>query len=155
MSLAVQKILVSPTRRLAQPGFEEPDRRLNISVVFTSIESTLAALKEAGALASSLAARLTLLVPQVVPYVLPLESPPVLVEFNENRFRVIASQSKVETSVQIYLCRDKAQTLISVLRPASIVVMGGRRRWWWPTRDEALARELRRAGHEVIFKETE
>lgn len=155
MSLTVQKILVSPTRRPAQADFEEQDRRLNISVVFTSIESTLAALKEAGSLANGLAARLTLLVPQVVPYVLPLESPPMLVEFSENRFRVIASKSPVETSVHIYLCRDKAQTLISVLRPASIVVIGGCRRWWWPTRDEVLARKLCRAGHEVIFKETE
>jgi hypothetical protein len=67
MSLAVQKILVSPTRGPAQADLEEQDRGLDISVVFTSIESTLAALKEAGSMANSLAARLTLLVPQVVP----------------------------------------------------------------------------------------
>jgi hypothetical protein len=155
MSLAVQKVLVSPTRHPAPTEIEEPDRRLNICVVYTSLEATLAALQEAGVLASSLAARLTLLVPQVVPYVLPLESPPVLVEFNENRFRAIASQSPVETSVKIYMCRDKVRTLTSVLCPASIVLMGGRHRWWWPTGDEILARELRRAGHEVIFKEME
>ncbi len=155
MALAIQKVLASPTRYSTQGRIEDPERRLNISVVFTSVGSTLAALKEAGALANSLDARLTLLVPQVVSYALPLESPPVLVEFNVNRFRVIAGTSPVESSVQIYLCRDKAQTLASVLSPRSIVVMGGRRRWWWPTRDESLARELRRAGHEVIFKETE
>jgi hypothetical protein len=153
MSLAVQKALVSPTRHSAQTEIDESHRRLNISVVYTSLEATLDALQQANVLASSLAARLTLLVPQVVPYVLPLESPPVLVEFNEKRFRAIASQSPVETSVKIYLCRDKARTLASVLCPASIVVMGGRRRWWWPTRDEVLARELQQAGHEVIFKE--
>jgi hypothetical protein len=155
MSLAIQKVLVSPTRGPAQTGVEQPDHRLNISVVFTSVESTLAALKEAATLASSLAARLTLLVPQVVPWALPLESPPVLVEFTENRFRVVASKSPVQTSVKIYLCRDKTGMLTSVLSPGSIVVMGGRRRWLWPTRDESLARELRRAGHEVIFKDTE
>ena len=155
MAVAVQKILVWPTRHPAQTEIEEPDRQLSISVVYTSFEATLAALEQAGVLANSLAARLTLLVPQVVPHVLPLESPPVLVEFNENRFRAIASQSPVETSVKIYLCRDKARALTSVLCPASIVVMSGRRRWWWPTRDEVLARALRRAGHEVIFKEVE
>ena len=153
MSLAIEKILVPATGHLAPPRVEGADRGLNISVVFTSVESTLAALKEAGTLASSLGARITLLVPQVVPYPLPLETPPVLVEFNERRFRVIASQSPVETSVHIYLCRDKFQTLTSVLSPGSIVVLGGRKRWW-PTRDEVLARELRRAGCEVIFKET-
>jgi len=155
MSLAIQKILVPATGLPVHPVSEEEERGLNISVVFTSVESTLAALKEAGTLASSLGARITLLVPQVVPYPLPLETPPVLVEFNERRFRVIASQSPVETSVKVYLCRDKIQTLTSVLSPGSIVVVGGRKRWWWPTRDEALTRELRRAGHEVIFKQME
>ncbi len=155
MSLAIQKILVPATGHPTQQGTEESERRLNISVVFTSVESTLAALKEAGNLANSLGARISLLVPQVVSYPLPLESPPVLVEFNEKRFRVIASQSPVETSVHIYLCRDRLQTLNSVLSPGSLVVVGGRKRWWWPTRDQVLARDLRRAGHEVIFKETE
>ena len=153
VSLAIRKILGPATA--IQRGTEEPDRRLNISVVFTSVEATLAALTEAGALASSLAARITLLVLQVVPYPLPLDSPPVLVEFNEKRFRVIASESPVETSVHIYLCRDEIQTVTSVLSPGSIVVLGGPKRWWWPTRDEALARGLRRAGHEVIFKQVE
>ena len=155
MSLAIQKILTPATGLPAHPGIREAERGLNISVVFTSVESTLAALKEAGSLASSLGARITLLVAQVVPYPLPLETPPVLVEFNEKRFRVIASDSPVETHVQIYLCRDNVQTLTQVLVPGSIVVVGGRKRKWWPTADEMLARELRRAGHEVIFKETE
>ena len=92
------------------------------------------------------------MVPQIVPYPLPLESPPVLVEFNENRFRVMASASPIETSVQIYLCRDRFQTLTQVLNAGSIVVLGGRKKWW-PTKDELLARQLRRAGYEVLFKE--
>jgi hypothetical protein len=116
-------------------------------------------LKEAGNLASSLGARIRLVVPQVVPYPLPLETPPVRAEFNENRFRVIASESPVETSVQIYLCRDRFEALSSALKPGSIVVLGGRKRWWstrWvPSKDERLARQLRRAGYEVFFKETE
>jgi hypothetical protein len=153
VSLAIQKILAPANRQPSQREVE--DSRLNISVVFTSVESTLAALKEAGSLAGSLGGRITLLVPQVVPYPLPLETPPILVEFNEKRFRVIASQVPVETTVNIYLCRDNIQTLRSVLSPRSIVVLGGRKRWWWPTREEALARNLRRAGHEVIFKLTE
>jgi hypothetical protein len=134
---------------------EGTDHRLNISVVFTSVESTLAALKKAGAMASGLGARITLLVPQVVPHPLPLESPPVLVGFNERRFRVIAGESSVETQVQVYLCRDRFQTLTSVLGPGSIVILGGCKRRWWPTRDEALAKSLKRAGFEVIFTQTE
>jgi hypothetical protein len=153
MSLVIEKILVPAIGHPARPTADEADQKLHIAVIFTSVESTLAALKEAGNLANSLGARIKLVVPQVVPYPLPLETPPILVEFNENRFRVIASEIPVETSVQIYLCRDRFETLTSVLKPGSIVVIGGRKRWW-PTKDESLARQLRRAGYEVLFKET-
>jgi hypothetical protein len=123
-------------------------------VVFTSAQSTLTALKKAGTLASSMGARITLLVPQVVPYPLPLESPPVLLDWNEKRFRVIANESRVETTIRIYLCRDPLEALISVLGAGSVVVLGGRKRWW-PTKETRLARKLRKSGHEVILTETE
>jgi len=154
MTLAIEKLLKPATGFPKREVENEADQKLNIAVVFTSGDATLAALREAGKLASSLGARIKLVVPQVVPYPLPLESPPVLVEFNEKRFRVIASESPVETSVHIYLCRDRSETLISVLKPGSIVVLGGRRRWW-PTKEKHLARRLRRAGYEVLFKEME
>jgi hypothetical protein len=152
--MALEKILVPARISVAPPVAPETEQKLNIAVVFTSVEATLAALKEAGRLADSLHARVELIVPQVVPYPLPLQSPPVLIDFNEKRFRIIASQSPVETIVRIYLCRDAAETLPKVLRRGSLVVMGGRHRWW-PTREKAMARILRKAGHEVVFKELE
>lgn len=154
MALAIEKLLAPAIGHPALPVREETDQQLNIAVVFTSVDSTLAALKEAGTLANSLGARIKLVVPQVVPYPLPLESPPILVDFNEKRFRVLASESPVETSVQVYLCRDRFEALASALKPGSIVVLGGKKRWW-PTKDERLARQLRGAGYEVLFKETE
>ncbi len=147
--LALERILLPQTGRPARPETEAAELRLNISVIFTSVESTLSALERAGAMATSLGARITLLVPQVVPHPVPLESPPVLLDWNEKRFHVIANQSPVQTTVRIYLCRDRVETLVSVLRPGSIVVVGSRTRWW-PTREERLARKLRKAGHEVI-----
>ena len=154
MSLAIEKLLAPRTGRPAGPRGEEADQRLNIAVVFTSVESTLAALKEAGNLANSLGAKITLVVPQVVPYPLPLETPPVLLEFNEHRFQVIASESLVETSVQIYLCRDRIEMLLGTLSPNSLVVIGGCKKWW-PTTEKLMARRLRQAGHKVIFIERE
>jgi hypothetical protein len=154
MSLAIEKVLVPAVGPSAPPAAEEADRKLNIAVVFTSVGSTLAALKEAGALASSLDARIRLLVPQVVAYPLPLESPPVLVEFNEHRFRVIARESLVETTVQVYLCRDRMELLLHMLSPNTLVVIGGRKRWW-PTTEKLMARRLRQAGHKAILIETE
>jgi len=154
MALALEKRLAPALGQPSRPVVAESDQNLNIAVVFTSVEPTLTALKEAGALATSLGARINLLVPQVVPYPLPLESPPVLLDFNEKRFKVIASESPVETNVLIYLCRDPFETLASVLDPGALVVVGGPKRWW-PTREQILARRLRRAGHQVVFKETE
>ncbi len=135
-----------------QPEDGEPEFPLNIDVIFTAVEETLTALRTAGELARRLNARITLVVPQVVPYPAPLDSPPVLIEFNENRFRVIASQASVETSVRIYLCRDRGEALKRILKPHSLVVLGGRK-MWWPTAERRLAWKLRRAGHEVVYAE--
>jgi hypothetical protein len=154
MALALEKIIAPVTGVPARPFREETGSKLDISVVFTAVDATLAALKEAGNLAGSLGARITLIVPQIVPYPLPLTSPPVLVDFNERRLRVIASNCRVETRVSIYLCRNSLETLQSVLKPHSLVVVGSRKRWW-PTADKRLARKLRRLGHRVIVTERE
>jgi hypothetical protein len=154
MSLAYERRLDTPAGHAAPPQPSEAQPGLNIDVVFTSVQATLAALKRAGALASRLNSRITLVVPQVVPFPCPLSSPPVLLDFSERRFRVLAGASPVDTTVQLYLCRDKWDALTLMLKPRSLVVVGGRRRWW-PTEEERLARKLGRAGHEVVFVETE
>jgi hypothetical protein len=154
MSLALNRSLNTEIARPETPATEERDSRLNVSVIFTSVTATISTLKTAGILAESLGARITLIVPQIVPYPLPLTSPPVLLDFQENRFRAIASESPVNVRVQLYLCRDGIETLKRALKPGSLVVVGGRKRFW-PTREKSLVRTLRRAGHEVIFNETE
>jgi hypothetical protein len=153
MGLALERIIAPVTGVPARPC-TETDSRLDISVVFTSVDATLSALKEAADLAGSLGGRITLIVPQIVPYPLPLTSPPVLVDFNERRLRVIASNCRVETRVSIYLCRDCFETLQSVLKPHSLVVVGSRKRWW-PTAEKRLAKKLRRFGHQVVVTERE
>jgi hypothetical protein len=156
---AVDARLSAALGRPEWPVEEERQPNLNISVIFTAVDPTLAALKCAGRLADDLGARISLVVTQVVPYPLPLHRPPVSQEFSERRFRVIAGESRVETSVAVYFCRDRLATLKAVLGPRSLVVVGGKkRRWsraWAPTPEKRLARELRRAGHEVIFSEAE
>lgn len=132
----------------------EFESRLNISVVFTSVKATLNALRTAGTLANKLHAYITLLVPEVVSYQLPLNRPPVLHDWNEKRFRVLAAESPVDTSVRFYLCRDRDETLARVLKPHSLVVIGGKKRWW-PTAESRMANRLRKLGHEVVLAETE
>jgi hypothetical protein len=148
------KISPPSVQRPERPPVKEAEPRLNVFVVFTSVEATLAALKQAGHLAAELGGRIILMALQVVPYPLPLTRPPVGRDWNERRLRLIAGESRVETIVNVHLCRDWRQTLENALRPHSLVVLGGRKRWW-PTREAKLARSLRYAGHEVILIETE
>jgi len=154
MALAVKKLFVRAAEHQPRPDLEPPDQHLNISVIATSPEATAAALEKAGALANRLGALIELMVPQVVPFPLPLASPPVLVEFNENRYRSIVRENSVATTVRIYLCRDRLGTVRSALTPRSLVVLGGRKRWW-PTAETRLASKLRKDGHEVIVIDTE
>jgi hypothetical protein len=151
ISLALEKHLHPaiglPSEPAAQPA-------LNISVILTSFEATLLALRKAASLAGNLNACITVVVPQVVPYPLPLSSPPILLDWNERRFRTIAERSSMDTIVHLYLCRDRLETVKKVLAPGSLVVIGGRKRWW-PTQESHLARQLRRDGHNVILTEME
>ena len=154
MSLAFDQRLTTVTGLPERPDTEQEESRLEIVVIFTSVNATIAALKKAGTLAERLGARATLVVPQVVPYALPLTSPPVLLDFQEKRFREIAKESPVDIRVRIYLCRDTLETLKLVLKSRSLIVVGARERFW-PTREKSLARKLRRFGHEVILTETD
>jgi len=152
MALELERMISPVTGVPARPFTEETDSKLDISVVFTSVDATLAALKEAGNLASALGGRITMLAPQIVPYPLPLTSPPVRVDFNERRLRVIASNCRVETRVSIYLCRDPLETLQAVLKPHSLVIVGSRKSWW-PSAEKRLARKLRHLGNQVVVIE--
>ena len=131
---------------------------LEVVVVHTAIPTTLQALRTAATLAKGLSARIRLLVPQVVPYALPLECPPVPAGFTAHRFRTIAEEVAVETSVEIIYCRDLASTLGALLRPHSVVVLGScRPRLWrlrWPGAEKSLARHLRCMGHQVVLAES-
>jgi hypothetical protein len=143
---------------VSRPETQPPEsgsHRLQISVVFTSPEFTVTALKRAAALAGNLDACISLIVPQVVPFPLPLSSPPVLLDFQEARMREIASNAPVETVVRIYLCRSRWELLQTVLEPRSLVVLGARAQWRWFTHERRLARKLRHAGHEVVMAEME
>jgi hypothetical protein len=86
----------------------------------------------------------------MVAYPVPLDERLVGIAFLERRFRTIVGDRKVETHVDIRLCRNRWQMLQRVLAPGSVVVLGGRRRWW-TTAESRLARKLRAVGHHVLF----
>lgn len=148
-TLAYTFPLAGGVDRGQRPG-DGHGKPIDVTVIFTEIPGTLRALEKSAELTKDLNARIRLLVPQVVPYPLPLESPPVLVEFKERRFLALACVQSIDTHVEIYLCRDAEALLLDQLGSRSLVVIGGRRRWW-PTREMRLARKLQRRGHVVVF----
>ena len=144
-------------REAGQDAFVAPqfDPGLQITVVYTTPEGTLGALKAAGALAKDLNARVGLIVTEVVPFRLPLDQPRVSVEFLKERQDDLVSRAEIESQeikVQICLCRDRKHTLHQLLPPRSLVVVGGRRNWW-SSREQRLETFLARLGHHVVFVE--
>jgi hypothetical protein len=127
--------------------------KLNVHVVFTNLDGATTALRLAGKLARNLGARVTVLAAQVVPYPLPLERPPVPIEFTERALLRMVGDEEVETAIEVRLCRDSEETIREALPPESVVVMGGRRRWW-PIREWIFAWRLRRDGHHVIYADS-
>jgi hypothetical protein len=132
------------------PVEAEPTPRLEVDVIYTTPQETLAAMALAAALARKLNAEINLLALQLVPYQLEITRPLVRVEYLEKRFRDLASKAPIDTRVHIVLCRDKLQALRGALKPHSLVVMGAGRRWW-PTVEKKLARGLRQDGHHVFL----
>lgn len=127
--------------------------KLNVHVVFTNLDGAKTAFRLAVKLARDLGARVTVLAAQVVPYPLPLERPPVPIEFTERALLRMVSEEEVETAIEVRLCRDSEETIREALAPESVVVMGGGRRWW-PIRGWMLAWKLRRDGHHVIYADS-
>jgi hypothetical protein len=125
-----------------------------VFVVFTSIDRTLHALEKAGQLAKPLRGGIEILVVQTVPFPLQLDDPSIPIDFLVGRLEEIAARFPVQIKISAYLCRERLEALERVLNRNCPVVMGIRKRWW-QTRDERVARKLRRAGYTVILVETE
>lgn len=128
---------------------------LEVVVVYSSVKQTLAALRAAGSLAHDLGARIRMVVPETVPFPAPLDQPLVERSFAERKFRTIAEESGVETTVNICLCREWEAGVLQCVKPRSIVVLGLASRWWLSRRERRLARMLRNRGHQVILSESE
>jgi hypothetical protein len=131
---------------------EIAQQELEIVVPFTTPSLTQAALRRAEALGSGLNAHVRLVKLQVVPFPLELDHPPVSVEFLGNQLASMSCQ--LATVREIYLTRELASALSAALKPNSLAVLTSKWRPW-KTRQEKLAAELRRAGHDVLIRYVE
>jgi hypothetical protein len=127
--------------------------RLDVNVIFTEPQATIAALKKAQSLARDLRACIQVRAAITVPYALPLDKPPVSADFIETLLSHLVCDLELdvfETKVHLYLCRDQVETLLQVLSPHSLVVIGGRKHWW-ASAERRVAKALRSKGHRVVF----
>jgi hypothetical protein len=155
MNIQTAVVSALETRFAAPDEAAESDasRKLEVNVILTTEQGTIAALKKASELAIDLGARINLIATQTVPWVLPLTRPQVFVQCIEQRLYDLACRGAVgsiETNVHVYLCRDKQLALLKALRPNSLVVMGGKMDWW-PSEAARTAKMLERRGHHVVF----
>jgi hypothetical protein len=128
-------------------------KRLEVNVIFTDPQATAVALKTAGSLARDLGACIRVRAAIGVPYEFPLDKPQVSVGFIEELLSNLVHRLELDTFepiVHLYLCRNRSETLLQVLSPNSLVVIGGRKHWW-PTAERRMARSLRSKGHRVVF----
>ncbi len=121
-----------------------------LTVVFTTAPATLAALREAAALALELGARIRIFVPYVVPYSLPLNRPQADPDFRIRHFRALCEQEQIDACIEIKLCRDARECLVQELPPQSVLLIGYGHPWplSGPLR---LAKSLQRRGHQVLL----
>lgn len=126
--------------------------KLEIDVIFTSPRNTIAAIHLAAGLMTGLDGRIALIDAQPIPYPSPLDKPPILIDFTRQRLLAITNVSTIEITPHIILCRFRAEALVSVLKPGSLIVIGCRKSWW-PTWETRLARKLQRSGYEVLVRE--
>jgi hypothetical protein len=125
---------------------------LRVNVIATTEIGTIAALRTAARLAANLGAQITLIATDVVPWQLPLQRPSVPVAFLERMlYRLVCTAGIVEEEIriQLWLCRDQRDTLRTILRPHSLVVVGEKNRWWF-RRERNLEKFLTKLGHQVI-----
>jgi hypothetical protein len=123
---------------------------IQIAVVFTDAPGGFAAMQLAESLAQHLGAHLRLIMPYEVHYSLPLEAPPVMVEYLEAQLKELVERTGTTVEAQVCLCRDKRSALNQLLPPNSLIVVGGKRRWW-PTPAQKLVQTLQADQHHVIF----
>lgn len=126
---------------------------LEVNVVFTDPDATAAALKSAESFARDLGACIRLRAVIVVPMKVPIDQPLISVRFTEELLSSLAcelEQDAFQPTVHLYVCRNWAETLLQVLKPNSLIVIGGRKHWW-PTPVRRMSRMLRAKGHRVVF----
>jgi hypothetical protein len=140
---------------IGEPGeaYDQDDNRPRITVIYTTLDGTRAALEAAVHLSTGLGAEIVMLVAEKVAIYYPLNYAHLAARFFEGVRRKILKEMRMkETSVklEIYFCRRRVQCFEAMLDERSIVVLGTQRRWW-QFRERRLVRALKLLGHDPVL----
>jgi len=121
-----------------------------VSVVYTTVDDTLDAVRVGADLAKALGAPLHLVHFRAVPVHVPVGEPTGVSPLETDAFIERLRAEGIAAAVRVYLCRDASRTIPWAFKPHSLIVIGGRRSWW-PTLAERWRDALEAAGHFVVF----
>jgi hypothetical protein len=127
-----------------------PPPAFAVTVLYTNVRATLAALRRAASLARDLGATIRILNVRTVPYPLPLDKPPVDREVVARNISTLADGQPIPTRIEICFGRDLVESLLQSLSPNSIVLVGSKISWW-PSKERKLAKQLARHGHQIVL----
>jgi hypothetical protein len=153
MILQHDKVGLSSNDGEPGPACDRDGERPRITVVYTTIEGTFAALDAAVRLSIGLEAQIVLLVAEEVAIYYPLNHAPVATRFFQSICGAILQELEINESsvkLEIFFCRRQVQCFEATLEPRSIVVLGTKNQWWhW--RERRLARTLKLLGHDAVL----
>ncbi len=132
---------------------EHDGRRPGISVIYTNIEGTLAALDAAVRLSRGLEAQIVLIVAEELTPCYSLDHPPTATAFFRNVCKAILAELQLDENairLQIHFCRRQVTCFETALRPRSIVVLGTGHRFW-RRKENKLAHTLKGLGHDALL----
>jgi hypothetical protein len=135
------------------PTCDSGGGRPRITVIYTNIEGTLAALNAAVNLSKGLEAKIVLLVAAELGIYYPLDHPPVAASFFEKVSGAILEEMRLEEFAvrrEIHFCRRQVECLEARLAPRSLVVLGTNNRRW-QLRERRLAHTLKLLGHDALL----
>jgi hypothetical protein len=125
--------------------------KIPVTVVFTSIEGTLAALNAAARLSKDLAAQVVVLATEVVSIRYLYQGVADSLSFYQRLCEAMVKEARLEdVAIEVHLCRRQVDCLEAQLKPRSIVLIGARK-CWWPWRERQLERALRARGFETLL----
>ena len=125
-------------------------QEIEIVVPYTEWSLARDVLKRAETLAHGLSPTVRLIAVHSVPYPLPFGCPATVHAHLVEQLVDLASRCPFTVEAQVVLARYQDEGFRHVLKNGSIVLIGSRKQLW-RTREERLARDLAREGHQVAL----